>query len=145
MSIPLFLPNLMYILLHGLKRYTHKKKEFFNQSDISSSTILGFPCVSDVKESACNAGDLGLILGLGRSPGGGYGSPLQFSCLESPMNREAWWLQSMGLHRVGQDWVTNIHTQNSGTAILASPFLKEVFYYLLAFWNSDCVIWLFIC
>ena len=86
-----------------LKDTLIKKKEFFNQSDISSSTILGFPCVSDVKESACNAGDLGLILGLGRSPGGGYGSPLQFSCLESPMNREAWWLQSMGLHRVGQD------------------------------------------
>ena len=70
----------MYILLHGLKRDTLIKKEFFfNQSDISSSTILGFPCVSDVKESACNAGDLSLILGLGRSLGGGQGNPFQYS------------------------------------------------------------------
>ena len=37
-----------------------------------------------VKESACDAGDLGLIPGLGRSPGGGHGSPLQYSCLENP-------------------------------------------------------------
>jgi len=36
------------------------------------------------KESACNAGDLGLIPGLGRSPGGGNGNPLQYSCLENP-------------------------------------------------------------
>ena len=38
----------------------------------------------DSKESACNAGDLGLIPGLGRSPGGGHGNPLQYSCLENP-------------------------------------------------------------
>ena len=39
---------------------------------------------SDGKESACNAGDLGLIPGLGRSPGGGHGNPIQYSCLENP-------------------------------------------------------------
>ena len=39
---------------------------------------------SDSKESACNAGDLGLIPGSGRSPGGGHGNPLQYSCLENP-------------------------------------------------------------
>ena len=43
----------------------------------------GFPCCSDDKESACNAGDLGSIHGLGRSPGGGHGNPLQYSCLEN--------------------------------------------------------------
>ena len=43
-----------------------------------------FPGGSDGKESACNAGDLGSIPGLGRSPGGGHGSPLQYSCLENP-------------------------------------------------------------
>ena len=42
------------------------------------------------KESACNATDLGLIPGLGGSPGGGHGSPLQYSCLENPMGRGAW-------------------------------------------------------
>ena len=45
------------------------------------------------KESACNVGDTGdldLISGLGRSPGGGHGNPLQYSCWENPMNRGAW-------------------------------------------------------
>ena len=42
---------------------------------------------SDSKESACNAGDLGLITGLGRPPGKGHGNPLQYSCLENPMER----------------------------------------------------------
>ena len=46
-------------------------------------------CGSDGKESACNAGDLGLIPGLGRSPGEGNGNPLQDSCLENPMDRRA--------------------------------------------------------
>ena len=51
----------------------------------------GFPGGSDGKESACNAGDPGcLIPGLGRSPGEGNGNPLQYSCLENSMDREAW-------------------------------------------------------
>ena len=49
-----------------------------------------FPGGSDGKESACNAGNLGSILGLGRSPGGGHGNALQYSCLENPMDRGAW-------------------------------------------------------
>ena len=53
--------------------------------------LWAFPDDSDGKESTCNVGDLGLIPGLGRSPGGGYGNPLQYSCLENPMNRGAWW------------------------------------------------------
>ena len=48
--------------------------------------ILGFPGGSDGKESVCNAGDPGSISGLGRSPGEGNGSPLQYSCLENPMD-----------------------------------------------------------
>ena len=51
-------------------------------------------------ESACNAGDLGLTSGLGRSPGEGNGNPLQYSCLVNPMDREAWLLQFMGSQRV---------------------------------------------
>ena len=47
-------------------------------------SVLGFPGGSDSKESTCNVGDLGLIPGLGRSPGGGHGNPLQYSCLENP-------------------------------------------------------------
>ena len=51
---------------------------------------MGFPCGSAGKESACNMGDLGLIPELGRSPGEGEGYPLQYSCLENPMDRGAW-------------------------------------------------------
>ena len=51
---------------------------------------MGLPSGSDVKEPACNAGDLGSIPGLERSPGGGHGNTLQYSCLENPMDRGAW-------------------------------------------------------
>ena len=50
----------------------------------------GFPGGSDSKTSACNTEDLGSISGLGRSPGEGNGNPLQYSCLENSMDREAW-------------------------------------------------------
>ena len=50
----------------------------------------GFPGGLDDKESACNEGDLGLIPGSGRSPGEGNGNPLQYSCLENPMDGGAW-------------------------------------------------------
>ena len=51
----------------------------------------GFPGGSVVKSPPANAGDTGLIPGLGRSPGEGNGNPVQYSCLENPMGREAWW------------------------------------------------------
>ena len=50
----------------------------------------GLPRGSDGKESACNAGDLGSVPGLGRSPGKGNGNPLQYSCLENSMDRGGW-------------------------------------------------------
>ena len=50
----------------------------------------GLPGGSHSKESASSAGDLGLIPGLGRSPGEGNGNPLWYSCLENPMNGGAW-------------------------------------------------------
>ena len=52
--------------------------------------ITDFPIGSDGKASVYNAGDLGSIPGLGRSPGGGNGNPLQYSCLENPMEGGAW-------------------------------------------------------
>ena len=51
--------------------------------------------------SACNVGDLGSIPGLGRSPGEGNGNPLQYSCLENPMDRGAWWAI---VHGVAKSW-----------------------------------------
>ena len=68
--------------------------------------ILSFPGSSVDKESACNAGDWGSIPGLGRSPGEGNGNPLQYSCLENPMDRRAWRATDYGVARVGYDLVT---------------------------------------
>ena len=62
-----------------------------------SYIIRGFLGDSDSKESACNAGDPGLTLGLGRSPGEGNVNPLQYSCLENSMDREAWWATVHGV------------------------------------------------
>ena len=59
--------------------------------------LLGFPGGSEVIAPACIAGDLGLIPGSGRSPGEGNGNPLQYSCLENPMDGGAWWTT---VHRV---------------------------------------------
>ena len=65
---------------------------------------LDYPGGSDGKASVYNVGDLDSIPGLGRFPGEGNGNPLQYSCLENPMDRGAWCrLLSMGLQRVGHD------------------------------------------
>ena len=61
------------------------------------SSLVDFPGGSEVKASACNVGDLGLIPGLGRAPGEGSGNPLQYSCLENPMDGGAWWATVHGV------------------------------------------------
>ena len=63
------------------------------------AVLLGFPDGSDGKESAFNAGDLGLIPGLGRSPGGGHSNPFQYSCPENPMDRGGWRTTGHGVAR----------------------------------------------
>ena len=63
--------------------------------------FLGFPDGSGGKESACDAGDLGSILGLGGSPGVGHSNPLQYSGLENPMDRGAWRAAVQGIAKSG--------------------------------------------
>ena len=58
---------------------------------------MGFPGGPDSKESAYNAGNVGSNPGLRRSPGGGHGNPLQYSCLENPMDGGAWWATVHGV------------------------------------------------
>ena len=60
-----------------------------------------FPYGSAGKESACNVGELGLTPGLERSPGEGNGNTLQYSCLENPTDRGAWWAM---VHGVAKSW-----------------------------------------
>ena len=77
---------------------------------------MGFLGISDVKNSPANAGaaeDPGSIPGWGRSPGGGHGNPLQYSCLENPMDRGAW---RATVHKVAKSrtWLKRLstHTQS---------------------------------
>ena len=62
---------------------------------------MGFPFCSAGKEFACNAGDLVLIPGLGRFPGGGHSNPLHYSSLQNPMDRGAW---QATVHGVSKSW-----------------------------------------
>ena len=77
--------------------------------------IRGFLGGSEVKEnenSACNAGDVGLIPGLGRCPGEGNGNPLQYSCLGNPKDRGAWWATIHGDTKFS-DLTYRLNTNNS--------------------------------
>ena len=72
--------------------------------------LLSFPGGSEVKNPLANAGDASSIPGLGRFPGGGCGNPLQYSCLQNPMDREAWWAI---VNRVANSWTQlSEHTHN---------------------------------
>ena len=81
------------------------------------------------KKSACSAGDLGLIPGLGISPGGGHGNPLQYSCLENSMDRGSWWTI---VHRVTQS-LTRLKRLSSSSSI--HPATVD-WYHLWAVWGK---------
>ena len=69
---------------------------------VEDSTALGFPWWLSGKKYACNAGDMGSIPESGRSPGEGNDNPLQYSCLENPMDRGAW---RATVHGVAKSWI----------------------------------------
>ena len=89
----------------GKQIFLKAKKTMFQRGEktvlINSTKRLGvFSGSSDGEESACNAGDLGLIPGSGRPAGEGNDNPLQYSCLENPMDRGGWWATVHGSQRV---------------------------------------------
>ena len=75
---------------HQLSPTTDPREDITQKGAVKRSLDKGFPGGSDSKESACNAGDLGLIPKLGRCPEEGNGNPLQYSCPENSMDRGAW-------------------------------------------------------
>ena len=80
----------------------------------------GFPGSPPGKESICNAEDSGSIPGLGRSSGGEYGHPLQYSCLENPMDRGAWRATA---HGVAESWIRlTKHTQSHSRVKILMPY-----------------------
>ena len=100
------------------------------QTDLTC--ILGFLHSSVGKESARNAGDPGWIPGLGRSPGEENGNPLQYSCLENPMDRKAWGATVHMVARVGHDLATKpsptciMHTRPISDLLRQKENKKEI-------------------
>ena len=87
----------------GCHLYHHQvQKVNRGQTEVEKVFLMDyFPGGSDAKESACNGGALGLIPGSGKFPGEGNGNPLQYSCLENPMDRGVW--RAM-VHCVTKSW-----------------------------------------
>ena len=75
------------------------RKIRWRRDRLHTPVFLGFPGSSDGKEPTCNTGVLGLIPGLGRSPRGGHGNPLQYSILENTMDRGSWQANSQWGHK----------------------------------------------
>ena len=101
-SISWCLKILVFTFRVSLGLLFHSRPIAFIQEEICILLLYkqgGFPGGSDGKEPACNAGDLGLISGLGRFPGEGHGNLLQDSGLENSMDRGAWWAT---VHRVAK-------------------------------------------
>ena len=88
---------------------------------------MGFPGGSDGEESACNAGDLGLIPGSGRSPGAGNGNLFQYACLENPGTGEPGGLQSMGSQRVMTEGLSHFPTFHRLDTLQFIYPLKDIF------------------
>ena len=88
------------------RTYVHARESKCYQHVIKGPGI--FPCGSDGKESACNAGDLGSIPGSGRSLAGGNGNSLQYSCLENPMDSGTWQATVHGIATSGT-WLSGQH------------------------------------
>ena len=91
--------------------YTHEHTHTHTHTEGFPGGSVGKKNLPTIQETSCNAGDPGLILGWGRSPGEGNVNPHQNSCLENSMDRGAWWPKVHGISRVGHDLVTNHHTR----------------------------------
>ena len=84
---------------------------------VPGGTVVKKPCAS-----AGDARDVGLILGWGTSPGVGNGTPLHYSCLESPMDRGAWWA---ALHGITKSWSQlSMHTHTPALHLISSSYLS---------------------
>ena len=80
-------------------------------------SFLGGAVVKNPPANTGDARDMGLIPGSGRSPGGGNGNPIQYTCLENPMDRGAWWGAAYGVAK-SQTWLSTIITHGSRRRML---------------------------
>ena len=106
---------------------------------------MGFPGGSVVKNLPANTGDTDLIPGSGRSPGGRNGNPLQYSCLENPIDRGAWWATVHGVTK-SQTWLRNWTTKTIisklrkwFTTLQVNWPVKKFHSYVLLKKHSNCI------
>ena len=110
--------------------------------NILTMTLLAcdFSGGSDGRESAYNAGDLGLIPGLGKLPAEGNGNPLQYSCLENPMTEESGRLQFMGSQKVRHNWAISLHFAWN-VPLVSLIFLKSSLVFPILLFSSISLHW----
>ena len=133
----MFAFHLVWLLIIAVSKLGYRVR-YFNFFFINVSNLIHYAIgrksqykrftwwLSACKESACDAGDLGSIPGLERSPGEGNGNPFQYSGLENSMDRGAWWATVHGVaKRLRHDWGTNTFT------LLIS---EHIFYAHFNFW-----------
>ena len=114
------------VISHNGKEYIKKNVYIYMYIYI----YMGFPGGSDGKESACNAGDRGLIPRLGRSPGKGNGNPFGYSCLENPMDRGAW---RAIVHGLAKSWTQLSDYESESHAVVSNSLQPHGLY---SPWNS---------
>ena len=78
--------------------------------------------VKNPPAKAGDTGDTGSIPGSGRCPGGGHGNPLQYSCLENPMDRESWWATVRGAEQIGHEGSDSMHARSVSLQLDSVPF-----------------------
>ena len=91
------------------------------------------------KESSCNAGDVDSIPGSGRSPGGGHGNPLQYSCLQNPTARGAWWATVHGVTK-SQQWLKWLRCTSTYTSCNIT-LMHTLFFLLLKIMFRQLICW----
>ena len=144
-------PSFIFLMSGVLKTIFHVfcHCQHFKGREIRHNLLQGrtSPGGSDDKASAYNAGDPGSIPGLGRSPGEGNGNPLQYSCLENPMDGGA-----LQLQRVGHDWATSLSLScREGHQRICRHVIKLPYFSFFTFINLtmiylgcvSCFVWLF--